>query len=123
MTNKTLLILFITIAALASPALAQTEAAEAVSPEIETVENVPPAGETPAEAVEAVEAATPVEGPLFVVATDLEAPQDVNEIYADGEETFLGFFWFWFVVIAAIAGAGGLAWWIWGKRNPRTGRL
>jgi hypothetical protein len=116
MTNKTLPILFITIAALASPALAQTEASEAVSPGDETVQTVPAGDETP---TEAVESPTAVEGPLYVVAADLEDPQDVNEIYRDGEETFLGFFWFWFVAIAALAGVGGLAWWIWGKRNPR----
>ncbi len=125
MTKKTHPLLLITIVALASPAFAQEQAPEAVPTGEETV--APAGDETPtepAEASEAVEAPTPVEGPLFVVATDLEDPQDVKEIYREGEETFLGFFWFWFAVVAAIAGAGGLAWWIWGKRNPsRMGKL
>lgn len=75
---------------------------------------------TPEEAAPAE--VTQVEGPLYVVSTDTAEPpsdQEIREIYREGDQTFLNVFWWWFVLIAGLAGLGAGAWWIWGNRGPR----
>ena len=125
MTHKTLPFPIIIIFMLARPALAQNEAVEggeqAVPEQVSGQgETVPEGAPTQAGVIEEVPTPTsPVEGPLFVVASDLDDSQDVTEIYQEGEKRFLSFFWFWLVLLAGLAGLGGLAWWIWGKRQPR----
>lgn len=127
MTHRSLLILFLIFAAMARPVLAQ-ETVEDVSPTPETSgvsHDEAPTAPTAEEGSEAPAIEAPaVDGPLFVMASDVEEIEQVHEIYQESEKTFLGFFWFWFVLIAALAGLGGLAWWIWGKREPRrAGKL
>jgi len=97
-----------------------TEAAVArASAEQPTPADQPSAEEPAAASAESDVAAPAVEGPLYVVTPEGDSAEEVREIYREGDLAFLHFFWWWIVLIAGLAGAGALAYWIWGKRRPK----
>ncbi len=93
------------------------------TPEPETPEADTPAADTPE--AETPEAITPaVTGPLYPVSLADEeqvepTPEDIRQIYDEADDVFVTAFWWWCGLIAVLAGLGGGAYWIWGRRGPR----
>lgn len=89
-----------------------------------TTPEQPPAGDAEEPATAEIPTAAPVPGPLYVVTHEGDSAEEVREIYREGDLAFLNFFWWWVVLIAGLAGVGGVAYWIWGRRRPkRASRL
>ncbi len=94
-------------------------------PQVSSAQGDETPAETPAVSPAAPEEPATEEQPspapeLYVVSSGDEPDSlaEVQEIYREGDKPFVAFFWFWLVLIGGLAGVGGLAWFLWGRRGP-----